>query len=386
MAKLYNLARMTTATTGTGSITLGAAVSGYLTFAQAGVVNGDVVDYAIKDGNNSEIGIGTYSASGTTLTRSVTKSTNGNAALNLSGTAEVFITVRAETLADASFLTSGTLDPVRIGSRALLQSKLNLSGNSNPGVANLNNLLTAGFYANTGYQNSPDGMGATGNYWYIIVQEWDGVNYTQQFAYPLTGASDYLWRLSQQAGVWSAWRRYITDAENTRGLLNTITASGQATISDTTSFASGFPRYNVVFEHVLPATAAFVLLRVIVGGAVQTTGYKANTVQHRASASNTYTQTTYIPLVAAANTNNTVNALAINGGLSGSVEVFDLSSTAYGKWWKGTMSYYDNSNNDSSFLLASGIWNGGLNALDGFQLSLNVGSFASGTIKIYGLR
>jgi hypothetical protein len=37
IAKLYNLARVSTATTGTGTITLGAAVSGYLTFALAGL-------------------------------------------------------------------------------------------------------------------------------------------------------------------------------------------------------------------------------------------------------------------------------------------------------------------------------------------------------------
>lgn len=116
MAKLYNLARMTTTTTGTGTITLGSAVAGYLTFAQAGVANGDVVDYAIKDGNDSEIGTGTYTSSGTTLTRTVTKSTNSNAAINLSGAAEVFITPRAETLNDASLLTTGTVGTARLGS------------------------------------------------------------------------------------------------------------------------------------------------------------------------------------------------------------------------------------------------------------------------------
>ena len=57
MAKLYNLARVNTATTGTGTITLGSAVAGYLTFALAGVADGDVVDYGIKDGSNSEIGM-----------------------------------------------------------------------------------------------------------------------------------------------------------------------------------------------------------------------------------------------------------------------------------------------------------------------------------------
>src|SRR4051794_39883021 len=98
MAKLFNLASMTTATVGTGTITLGAAVSGYLTFALAGVANADIVDYAIKDGANSEIGTGTYTSAGTTLTRTVTKSTNANSPISLSGSAQVFISPRAETL------------------------------------------------------------------------------------------------------------------------------------------------------------------------------------------------------------------------------------------------------------------------------------------------
>ena len=50
MAKIFNLARMTVSgTPGTGNITLNAAVSGLLTFAQAGVVDGDVIEYSIKD-------------------------------------------------------------------------------------------------------------------------------------------------------------------------------------------------------------------------------------------------------------------------------------------------------------------------------------------------
>jgi hypothetical protein len=95
MSKLYNLARMTSATTGTGTITLGVAVSGYLTFANAGVQNGDVLFYGIKDGAASECGYGTYTASGTTLTRNVIKSTNSNAAINLDGSEEVYITAIA---------------------------------------------------------------------------------------------------------------------------------------------------------------------------------------------------------------------------------------------------------------------------------------------------
>lgn len=91
MVKLVNRAKMTTATTGTGTLTLGSAVDGYQTFADAGVADADVVRYVIEDGSNWEIGTGTYTASGTTLSRTVSESSNSDAAISLSGTATVFV-------------------------------------------------------------------------------------------------------------------------------------------------------------------------------------------------------------------------------------------------------------------------------------------------------
>jgi len=89
---LGNRAKMSTSTTGTGTITLGSALSGYQTFAQAGITNGQTVRYTIEDGTNFEIGSGVFTSSGTTLTRSVTESSNSDNAITLSGNAEVFIT------------------------------------------------------------------------------------------------------------------------------------------------------------------------------------------------------------------------------------------------------------------------------------------------------
>jgi hypothetical protein len=112
MAKLVNRAKMTTATTGTGTITLGSAESGYQTFASAGVADADVIRYVIEDGSAWEIGEGTYTASGTTLSRTPSASSIGGGAITLSGAAVVYVTAVAEDIAQPEridiYTTPGT--------------------------------------------------------------------------------------------------------------------------------------------------------------------------------------------------------------------------------------------------------------------------------------
>jgi hypothetical protein len=89
-------ARMSTATTGTGTITLGSAATAYQTFAAAGVSNGNTVEYLIEDGNAWEIGVGTYNSTGPTLARSLRSSSTGSL-ISLSGNGIVTVVFTALT-------------------------------------------------------------------------------------------------------------------------------------------------------------------------------------------------------------------------------------------------------------------------------------------------
>jgi hypothetical protein len=118
MAQLYNRAGVATATIGTSTITLGAALAAgtpinscsFQTFASAGVGGGIVVPYLILDSNGSwEYGTGTYTSSDTRLSRTLGQSNTG-ALLNLSGSAQVFITAREQDIVNAAGDTmTGTL-------------------------------------------------------------------------------------------------------------------------------------------------------------------------------------------------------------------------------------------------------------------------------------
>lgn len=88
----------TTTTTGTGTVTLAGATTGYQSFAVIG--NGNTTFYTIADqgGANWEVGIGTYTSSGTTLSRdTVLASSNGGALVDFTaGTKTAFVTYPAE--------------------------------------------------------------------------------------------------------------------------------------------------------------------------------------------------------------------------------------------------------------------------------------------------
>lgn len=103
-ANLLDMAVMTVSgTPGAGAITLLAASTGYQTFATAGAVSGRVYSYMAKDGSVWEIGRGTYSSSGPTLTRStvLTGSSGAGVAVSLTSAATVQVVLLAEDIEPA---------------------------------------------------------------------------------------------------------------------------------------------------------------------------------------------------------------------------------------------------------------------------------------------
>jgi hypothetical protein len=85
----------TTTTTGTGTVTLAGAVAGYQSFSTIG--NGNTTYYTITSNFAWEVGIGTYTASGTLLSRdTVLSSSAGGAKISLTGVSNVFVTYPAE--------------------------------------------------------------------------------------------------------------------------------------------------------------------------------------------------------------------------------------------------------------------------------------------------
>ena len=94
----------TTTTTGTGTVTLAGASTGFQGFSAIGDGNSTYYTIAGQTGSEWEVGIGTYTSSGTTLSRTtVLSSSNSGSLVSFSaGTKDVFCTYPASVAAGKS--------------------------------------------------------------------------------------------------------------------------------------------------------------------------------------------------------------------------------------------------------------------------------------------
>lgn len=177
-------------TTGTGTLTLSDAYDGYQSFSAIG--NGNTTYYTIYDPATGdwEVGIGTYTASGTTLSRDtvLASSNSGSLVPFVTGTKEVFCTYPAEkgVWLDSSgntvqndYVDLGVTGTATINAAALTTGTISTTPASSTDIANkqyVDNLVASGITyhtpvkyevpnttgnLNATYSNGTGGVGAT---------------------------------------------------------------------------------------------------------------------------------------------------------------------------------------------------------------------------------
>lgn len=96
MVYLLNRVRTSVSgTPGTGTISLGSAVAGFQGFSAAGATDGYTYAYLLEDGNNWEVGMGTWGSSGNTLARTtvIESSAGGTTPITASSNTIVSVTM-----------------------------------------------------------------------------------------------------------------------------------------------------------------------------------------------------------------------------------------------------------------------------------------------------
>ena len=163
---LADRVKETTTTTGTGTITLAGASTGYQSFSVIG--NGNTTYYTIsgQTGSEWEVGIGTYTSSGTTLARTtVLSSSNSGSLVNFSaGTKDVFVT---QPSGKAVYQDANGRVAVSYNGASSTVGSLNVGGDAS-GVTEIGMIASfigdSSTYAFTGLQNKNSGAAAYGSY------------------------------------------------------------------------------------------------------------------------------------------------------------------------------------------------------------------------------
>jgi len=224
---LADRVKETTTTTGTGTITLLGAATGFNSFSVIG--NGNTTYYTIAGQGTSEweVGIGTYTASGTTLSRDTVLASSAGAPTKTNfsaGTKDVFVTYTAA----RSVNVDGTsIDTFGLG--AAQGDILYASGTDNFVLLNKNTTATR-YLANTGSSNNPA---------WAQVNLTNGVTGTLPVGNGGTGQASYI---NGELLIGNTTGNTLTKATLTQGTGITVTnGAGSITVTNAgvTSVAAG---------------------------------------------------------------------------------------------------------------------------------------------------
>lgn len=244
--------KVVSTTAGTGTLTLGSAVTGFQSFSVIG--NGNTTYYTITDdAGNWEVGIGTYTASGTTLSRdTILESSNGGSVVDFpSGNKTVFVTYPAE----RSVMTDGTTIQGSVSGNAVNVTGTVAVANGGTGATTASGALTnlgayaasnpSGYTSNTGTVTSvamtvPTGLSISGTP--ITTSGTLALTLTSGYSIPTTASqtnwdSAYTQRLQWDGGstnLVAATGRTSLGATTVGGNMFTLTNPGAVT----------FPRFN----------------------------------------------------------------------------------------------------------------------------------------------
>lgn len=241
---------------------------------------------------------------------------------------------------------------------------------------NLDTVLEDGSYtAMNTCTNGP--IAAT--YGYLEVQQYTaGSTYIQQRFTDLDTLTPAVYMRNRRAGTWGAWRLLGFEADNTRVLVQRLTAANSATLENQTVLsAGGFRQYEFVLNNILPVTDSVSLqLQVYSGGAFQTATYNSYAIGTGAAG---YVPSTEIPLSRSGQVKN--NGTGVSGVIRSSVP--DGSGRVN---WVGQMGQARSSTaGDYDVIQIGGVWFSTA-TINGFRVKASSGNLASGDLSIYGLR